>query len=592
VKVHATRFLTAFPVLAALSLTPCAIAWAQQPDPLTDFQITGHVYEPQPVPPTDERISRLGLPSGFQIARFAEGLYNPRMIAVAGDGTVYVTQRTPGNLVMLKDTDGDAVIDAQKVVLSIKDLHGIAIRGTRIYLVDVHKVYSGELRPDGRVDSLEVVTSGLPDAGQHPNRTLEFGPDGALYLSIGSTCNACPEPNPENATLVRVDLDSGKREIVASGLRNTIGFGWHPSGRLYGMDHGIDWLGNEHQKEELNEIVEKARYGWPYIYGDAKLNPQDEPLFVTQLEWAEMSRSPSAYYTAHAAPMQLAFYTGTAFPTEFRNDAFVAMRGSWNRKPASGYEVVRVRFDAAGSFVGWDRFVSGFLTAQPNTRPPLPGAQPKPPDGFIGRPTGVAIARDGSLLVGDDSNNMLYRINYGNATASLFPQQLASQIVHANSGATIRVTSSAFEPGAMIPEQYTDYGKGISPPLNWSAPPQGTRAVVLMMEDPDATSPLPFVHWTLVVPPGVTQLPAGVPTVERIPQASGASQGSNSRSTIGYFGPRPPAGEPPHAYHFQVFALDTRLELPSGYNRHALLKAMQGHVLAQGELVGTFARAP
>src|SRR4051812_15272173 len=167
--------------VAALAVAP---AFAQQPDPLTDFEITGFVYEPQAVPPTDERIAQLKVPAGFQIARFAEGLYNPRMLAVSGDGTVYVTQRTPGNLVMMKDVDHDGVVDAQKVILWMKDLHGITIRGDRMYLVDVNSVYSAFIRPDGSVTQPVKIARDLPDGGQHPNRTLAFGPDGALYVSV------------------------------------------------------------------------------------------------------------------------------------------------------------------------------------------------------------------------------------------------------------------------------------------------------------------------------------------------------------------------------------------------------------------------
>jgi Raf kinase inhibitor-like YbhB/YbcL family protein len=568
----------------------CTSAHAQQPDPVTDVQITGYVYEPQPVPPTDERIAQLTLPSGFSIARFAEGLYNPRMLAVGGDGTVYVTQRTPGNLVMLKDLDRDGVVDAQKVIFTRKDLHGIAIRGDRMYLVDVTKVYVAGIRPDGAITPPTVIVRDLPDGGQHPNRTLEFGPDGALYLSVGSTCNACIEPNPENATLLRIDPDSGQRRIFASGLRNTIGFGWQPtSQRLYGMDQGIDWLGNEHQQEELNELLEGERYGWPYIYEKDGLNPQDEPLQVPQTEWAKISRDPVGLYTAHAAAMQLRFYTGAQFPAEYRTDAFVAMHGSWNRKPPSGYEVVRIRFNASGDFSSFEPLVTGFLTEQPKRDPPLPGAQPLPPDGYIGRPTGIAIARDGALLVGDDSNNMIYRVSYG-APGQPSPQQLASAIVQPKSDTRLQVRSPAFSDNAPIPEEYSDYGRGISIPLTWSGAPPGTKAYAIFMEDPDATSPLPFVHWLAVAPSRVTQLPAGVPKIERDPSVPGASQGSNSRSLIGYFGPRPPAGQPPHHYHVQVIALDAQPVLPSGYNRHALLKAIEGHVLAWGETVGTFAR--
>jgi Raf kinase inhibitor-like YbhB/YbcL family protein len=187
---------------------------------------------------------------------------------------------------------------------------------------------------------------------------------------------------------------------------------------------------------------------------------------------------------------------------------------------------------------------------------------------------------------------MLYRVAYTNAPPSNFPQQIATEILSARESQAIKVSSSAFSPNDAIPVEYTDYGKGISPPLSWSAPPAGTRAFVLMMEDPDATSPLPFVHWIGVAPKEVTQIPAGIPPIERTDRSAVARQGSNSRSTIGYSGPRPPAGDKPHAYHFQIFAVDNVPELPSGFNRHALLKSIEGHVLAKGEIVGTFAKAP
>jgi Raf kinase inhibitor-like YbhB/YbcL family protein len=580
--------------LCALTLCSGAIANAQQPDPVTDVTITGHVFEPQAVAPTDERIAQLSLPDGFHIHRFAEGLENPRMLAVASDGTVYVTQRAPGNLVMLRDTDGDGIVDAQKIVLKIPGLHGIAIRGNEMFLVDVHTVYSAILQTDGSVTGLKPVSRNLPDAGQHPNRTVGFGPDGALYVTVGSTCNACEEPNPENATLLRVNLDTGRREIFASGLRNTIGFGWHPgSNRLYGLDHGIDWLGDTEHREELNEIVENAQYGWPFVYDDSKFNPQDEPREVTQQEWAEKSTEPVNGYEPHAAPMQLAFYSASQFPTDYRGNAFVAMHGSWNRKPASGYEVVRVKFSDAGEFQSFEPFVTGFLVPQPKTAPPpLPNAQPFPEVGFIARPTGIAVAKGGSLLIGDDTNNVIYRVLYGNPTATPSPQKLAGEILEAKSDRALTVQSSAFAANGLIPEKYSAYGAGISPPLSWSTPPAGTRSIVLMMEDPGATSPLPFVHWIAFGPDSITQIPENIPPLERSPKAPGAQQGSNSRSAIGYFGPRPPVGDPAHAYHFQIFALDTPLRLPSGFNRHALLQAMQGHVLAKGELVGKFARAP
>jgi Raf kinase inhibitor-like YbhB/YbcL family protein len=505
---------------------------------------------------------------------------------------VYVTQRRPGNLVMLKDVDGDGVVDAQKIVARIKDLHGIEIRGRRIYLVDVKRVYAADLLKDGTLGRIEVVTRGLPDGGQHPNRTLRFSPQGELFLSIGSTCNACPEPNPENATMVRIDEATGKRQIFASGLRNTIGFDWQPrTGRLFGMDHGIDWLGDDEQTEELNEIREKQRYGWPFVYDEDQLNPQDEPEQVTQFEWAEMSTSPVAGYVAHAAPMQMQFYRAQAFPPGYRDSAYVAMRGSWNRKPPSGYEVVRLMFDAGGEFTGFEPFVTGFLQPQPKTAPPLPGAQPLPPDGYIGRPTGLVVGRDGALLIADDSNNIIYRVMYGATAPRVPPQQLARDVLDARYEQPIQVRSSAFVEGGPIPAKYTDYGEGVSPPLSFANLPPGTQSVVVIMEDPDATSPLPFVHWLAITYKPHAELQEGMRPAEW-PPIRAVRQGANSRSEQGYFGPRPPAGDSPHRYHFQVFALDNRLTLPSGFNRHPLLKAMEGHVLAEGQIVGTFAREP
>jgi Raf kinase inhibitor-like YbhB/YbcL family protein len=558
---------------------------------LTDVAIQGFIYEPQRLSPTEARIQSLSVPQGFHVQRFAEGLDNPRMLAVAEDGTVYVTQRTPGNLVMLRDTDGDGIADLQKVVVRQRYLHGIAIRGREVFLADVKAVYAGDILPDGRIGQRHIVTSGLPDGGQHPNRTLAFSPEGELFVSVGSTCNECIEPNPQHATLQRIVSDAARssrpdqrapREIFASGLRNSLAFGWHPgSGRLYAFDNGIDWLGNEEQSEELNEIVKPGqRFGWPYVYDDDQINPHSQPLQLSSEQWAELSEEPVGMYTAHAAPMQMTFYTGAQFPTEYRNDAFVAMRGSWNRKPPSGYEVLRVRFDASGGFTAFEPFVTGFVQ-------PLTG---RDGHGFFGRPVGTATSKEGALLFTDDTNNMIYRVaSTGTATgtaATPDPQVLAKEIFDAPS--TIAVSSSAITAGGVIDVKYSDYGKGISPPLSWSSLPKGTQSVVLMMEDPNAISPLPFVHWTMI---NLAPNSRGVPENMRKafePLRGPARQGSNSKSERGYIGPRPPAGDPPHPYHFQIFALDTKLNLPDGFNRHALLKAMKGHVLAQGELVGTF----
>lgn len=171
-------------------------------------------------------------------------------------------------------------------------------------------------------------------------------------------------------------------------------------------------------------------------------------------------------------------------------------------------------------------------------------------------------------------------------------QRLARAILEPTSGAAIALTSTSIQPGGAIPPVHSDYDQKVSPQLSWSNLPQGTASVVLMMEDPDAPEPKPYVHWLMYnLPPGASRVPEAQSSLPRLPELGGALQGRSSRGTVGYFGPRPPKPDPAHHYHFQVFALDTMLTLPAGADRSSLLDAMRGHVLAAGELVGTF-KAP
>jgi Raf kinase inhibitor-like YbhB/YbcL family protein len=576
-------------VVTLVLVATTQIALQGQSRNATTENVNGHVYEPAKMEPTDERINQLKLPDGFHISKFA-ALSNPRMMAVADDGTIYVTQREPGTLVCLRDTDNDGIADVQKVVAEKKMLHGITIHRGKMYLVTVKEVFVADIKSDGTLGEMRTIINDLPDGGQHPNRTLAVGPDEMLYVTVGSTCNTCNETNPESATVLRATLDGKQRNVYATGLRNTIGFGWHPvSKKMYGMDHGIDWLGDNEQHEELNELVANTRYGWPFVYDDGKTvaHPQPPKDFTKEM-WARMSKNPALLYTPHSAPMQMVFYTGNQFPAQYRNDAFVAMRGSWNRNPPSGYEIVRVRFDKSGTPASIEPFITGFL---------IKGEAPEGKDAIFGRPVGLAIAKDGSLLVGDDTNNIIYRVYAGadrNRRAGerkMYPQVISFNLPETQAAASITVNSKAFKPNSPIPDEHSDYGQKRSPQLSWSGVPEAAKSLVLMVEDPDALSPKPFVHWLVInIPPTVNSLPASLPNSEMLAAILGAMQGATNTSAIGYYGPHPPAGEPPHHYHFQVFALDTMLQLPSGFNRQALLDAIKGHVLAKGELVGTYQR--
>ncbi len=559
--------------------------------PTSDVEVTGHVFKAPPLPPPD--LDKLHVPQGFAISKAAQGLGNARMIAVADDGTVYVTRREEGDVLMLK-AGAAGQLGAPVRAASRPGVHGLALHDGKAYLATPHEVFRAEILGDGTFGPLEMLIHDLPDAGQHNTRTVQIGPDEMMYISVGSTCNECNEPNPENATLLRASLDGKQRAIWASGLRDTIGWGWQPqTGELWGMDHGIDWLGDGVPPEELNKIEHGKRYGWPFFWGDNQVNPHlDPPAPMTKAEWLESVTPSTLGYTSHAAPMQLSFYDGAQFPKEYRGDAFVSMRGSWNRKPPAGYEVVRIHFES-GQAQSIAPFVTGFTT----------------PEGEHGRLCGNAVAKDGSLLFSDDRNGVLYRVSYTGTPNGLPPSKIpaGAMLTQAERGdgvpiafdrpetaaaLSLTVSSPAFEEGAAIPPLYSEYEQGASFPLSWSSGPAGTRSYLLIVEDPDAVKPKPVVHWLAWnIPADVTSLHEGLAKQDLQSDPPGLRQGVNSHGSVGFAGPRPPAGDPAHTYHVQLFALDSLLDTPiTGADRDQVLAAARGHVLARGQLTGKFAR--
>ena len=361
----------------------------------------GYLVTPGPLKFDESLLQQLNVPAGFQISVFAQDLGNSRNLAVAPDGTVYVTRRQQGDILALKDNNRDGRADQRQTVASgYPYVNGITIHQNRLYFVTDNELYAADLERGGGIGRPRLLLNDLPDAGQHPNRTLAFGPDNLLYLSVGSTCNACDEPKEESATLLQVQPDGRSRTIYAEGLRNTIGFDWHPqTGELWGMDHGTDWRGNEIPPEELNLIQQGQHYGWPFCWGDRQPDVylSAEPEGTTKEAFCKKTQPPVLTYTAHSAPLDLLFYRATQFPSEYRNDAFVTMRGSWNRNPPAGYKVVRIRYQN-GKPVAIDDFITGFLNQEGTTQ--------------FGRPVGLAINLDGSLLFTDDANGVIYRVTY------------------------------------------------------------------------------------------------------------------------------------------------------------------------------------
>jgi glucose/arabinose dehydrogenase len=347
-----------------------------------------------------QAFDQLSLPAGFAINVYRTGLGNARMLGVHGEH-VYVTQPAQGNVVRLMDVDGDGVAESQVVVAeNLPMVHGIAFRGDDVFLANVHSVYRGTVAADGAFTGLSEIIDDLPDGGQHARRTLGVGPDQLLYISIGSDCDACAEPNPEHATLLRSSLTgqaAAARTIFAKGLRNTIGFGWHPvTGTLWGMDQGSDWRGDDLPPEELNAIAAGNDYGWPYCFGARVPDPiiQDPPG-MTKAQYCAPTTAPVLLNQAHQSPIGLTFYEGSSFPERYQEGAFVAFHGSWNRKPATGYRVAFIPF-VNGQPSAIEDFVSGFL---------IDGGK-----ATFGRPAGIAVAPDGALLFTDDTNGIVYRV--------------------------------------------------------------------------------------------------------------------------------------------------------------------------------------
>jgi glucose/arabinose dehydrogenase len=374
---------------------------SQQPQQQQIERMEGYLATPQQLEFDESLLKQLNLPAGFQINVFAKDLGNPRNLAIAPDGTIYVTRRDEGDILALRDTNKDGRADTQQTVASgFPYVNGITIRQNRLYFVTDRELYVADLQQGGKISKPQQLMGDLPDGGQHPNRTLAFGPDGALYVSVGSSCNACDESNEEHATMLRVQPDGSKRTIFARGLRNTIPFGWHPqTGEFWGLDHGTDWRGNDQPPEELNLIQAGQHYGWPFCWGDRQPDvylPAD-PKGTTKKEFCAKTEPPVLTYTAHSAPLAMVFYTASQFPAEYRNDAFVTMRGSWNRNPPVGYKVVRLRYEN-GKPVAFEDFITGFLDDKQMTQ--------------FGRPVGIATAPDGSLLFTDDTNGVIYRVSY------------------------------------------------------------------------------------------------------------------------------------------------------------------------------------
>jgi glucose/arabinose dehydrogenase len=339
---------------------------------------------------------RVNLPHGFSINTFAGGLGTPRMLRFTATGDLLVSSPGTGKVFLLeRDADGDGRADGQRVVLDkLTAPHGLAIQDGWLYVTEIDGVLRIGFDAAARAVSGEPqhVITGLPRGG-HWTKTIGIGPDGWLYVAMGSSCNVCAETDRRRAAITRYHLDGTGEEIYATGLRNAVGFAWQPgTGALYATDNGRDWLGDDFPPCEVNRVVQGGFYGWPFANGERVPDPD---YGKGHEEDIAKSIPPAHAFGAHVAPLGITFYTGSLFPERYRGAAFVAQHGSWNRSKRSGYKVVALLFAADGSMVEED-FATGFMIDEQ----------------VFARPVDVAVGPDGALYVSDDFTGSVYRITY------------------------------------------------------------------------------------------------------------------------------------------------------------------------------------
>ncbi len=338
----------------------------------------------------------LTVPAGFTIQAFAADLPGARVIAFDELGNLWVTLLNQGTLVRL-DISRGRVVDREVVLKNLRKPHGLAFdpsHPSNLYIATETALYRLEVY----TSSSPVKILDFPAGGRHTTRTLSFGPDGRLYISLGSSCDVCVEKEPRLATIESVKPDGTDRRTIAEGLRNAVFMAWHPTLKnLWVTEMGRDFLGNTTPPDEVNIVTEGAHYGWPWCYGnnvrDAAFNRDtvNNPCASSRFTPAHVN------LPAHVAPLGITFVSpDSSWPESYRYHALVAFHGSWNSTKPVGYEVVRLKLDANGRYYSSEPFISGWL---------------KPNETF-GRPVDLVWGSDSALYISDDKAGAIYRVEH------------------------------------------------------------------------------------------------------------------------------------------------------------------------------------
>ncbi len=351
----------------------------------------------------DLPVERIRLPEGFAISVYAANVPGARSLTQGPPGVLFVGTRSEGVVYAVADKNNDGRAESVRVVARGLDTpNGVAWRDGSLFVAEIGRI----LRIDGLTPWLADASAGpktpavvldtLPKEGHHGWKFIRFGPDGLLYVPVGAPCNVCLSDDPRFAAILRMKPDGTGLNIYSSGVRNTVGFDWHPlSKELWFTDNGRDMMGDERPPDELNRAPKAGmHFGFPFCHGGDILDPR----YGSQRPCPEFT-PPAQKLGPHVAALGMRFYTGTLFPERYRNQIFLAEHGSWNRTNKIGYRVMLVRLEGAKA-VSYEPFAEGWLA---NER-------------VWGRPVDVQVMPDGALVVSDDYAGALYRIVHRSAT--------------------------------------------------------------------------------------------------------------------------------------------------------------------------------
>jgi glucose/arabinose dehydrogenase len=341
-------------------------------------------------------LEKIKLPAGFKIEVFAE-VDNARSMAISPSGTLFVGNRNEDKVYAVKDVDGDFKADKKWVIATGMNMpNGVAFKDGDLYVAEVSKISKFPAIESKLANPGKAVTvyDKYPTETHHGWKYIAFGPDGKLYVPVGAPCNICESKDPQYASITRMNADGSGMEVFASGVRNTVGFTWHPETKdIWFTDNGRDMLGDDVPPCELN-VATKAgmHFGYPYCHGGTITDPE----FGSKRPCTDFAK-PAQNLGAHVAPLGLKFYKGNQFPAPYSGNLFIAEHGSWNRSKKSGYKIGLVKM-SGGKAAGYESFATGWLDETSQK--------------VWGRPVDVLVLADGSLLVSDDQANVIYRISY------------------------------------------------------------------------------------------------------------------------------------------------------------------------------------